>query len=163
MCLFSITYEVFIMDFITDRLYPLLSEFTHASLEVIKNQDQSISYWIVHRNDIYCVGDERKLLFCRLVAATKNREEYIDINVSNDVSLVSNKLSALEFLSLPDSDLRIMIINKFRISFSNYHFGCCHLYTECYKANRCLHTDLAYSTVCDYRKLIESGQAVPLR
>ena len=102
------------MDFITDRLYPLLSEFTHASLEVIKNQDQSISYWIVHRNDIYCVGDERKLLFCRLVAATKNREEYIDINVSNDVSLVSNKLSALEFLSLPDSDLRIMIINKFQ-------------------------------------------------
>ena len=150
------------MDFITDRLYPLLSEFTYASLEIIENQDQSISYWIVHRNNIYCVGDERKLLFCRLVAATKKRAEYIEINVSNDTP-PSNKLSVLEFLSLSDSDLRNMIINKFRISFSNYHFGCCHLYTECYKANRCLHTDLAYSTVCDYRKLIESGQAVPLR
>lgn len=151
------------MDFVVERLHPILAEFTYASLDVAYNRNESISYWIVHCNDVYCVGEERRLLFCRLVAATKKREEYIEINISSDSSSASNRLSILEFLSLSDSDLRTMIINKFCNAFSNYHFGCCHLYAECYKAGRCLHTDLAYSTVCDYRKLIESGKAVPLR
>jgi len=36
-------------------------------------------------------------------------------------------------------------------------FGCCHRYTECSDAKKCLHPNLMYSTACNYRKNLENG------
>ena len=59
---------------------------------------------------------------------------------------------------IQNSDV-IKLLNWIFIDTMNFpSFGCCHLYTECSDAKKCLHPDQMYATACSYRKNLESGR-----
>lgn len=50
-----------------------------------------------------------------------------------------------------------------RFSLENYistagKFGCCGRYKECSEVKKCIHPNKLYSTICEYRKHLESGE-----
>lgn len=148
-------------------------DYLKSSKLVLKiNKGSYNSIIIEAQESIYRVGYNLSIMFARL----KTEGKVTFISFSDTYKKYINGIFNYTTIKSDESFLRISIdeffekvqnkkeaqeaLNKIFVSaFTFEPFGCCGRYKECSEKEKCVHPDLIYASVCQYKKNLDKGNA----